>query len=158
MDHPPFRSGKGVSGALRGWFDDFVDQLADSVKDAMLDLDCDDERSESLTSSESLPPLDREELVAALRERTEATLRAAAVLINEVRPGPGWQEGQQHLAELFATLAREAFAVGLRLRTETALHRPTDRPPVDGLWAERYRRMRLMDAAFPEVREPPDDD
>jgi hypothetical protein len=152
------RVANDLPGGLRGWFDDLVDRLADGVKDAMLDLDFENERDELPAPPESLPPADRDELIAALRLRTEAALRSAATLINEVQPGPGWQEGQQQVAELFVELAREAFAVGLRLRTDAALHQPTDHPPVMGLWAERYRRMRLMDAAFPEVPASSDDD
>jgi hypothetical protein len=152
MDRPSSRS-----HILRTWFDDLVEQLADGVKEAMLDLDFDNDRPEFPAPPEDLPPADREELIAALRDRTEATLRAATILINEVQPGPGWQDGQQRLAELFVELAREAFAMGLRLRTEAALHQPVERPPIIGLWAERYRRMRLMEAAFPEVDGPDDD-
>jgi hypothetical protein len=139
----------------RSWFDDLVDRLADRVKDAILDIDFDDEAPEELPP-EPLPAVNRDLLTAAMRDRTEATLRAAAEVINDVQPGPGWEESQRHVAELFVELARETFATGLRLRTAAAVYRPAE-SVVGGLWAERYRRMRIMNAAFPEPAGTDDD-
>ncbi len=138
------------SSAPCGWLDDVLDRLAERVKDAILDCDFDDDRREPPPVRESLPPADRELLVEALRVRSEEILWAAADLINDLRPGPGWEKGRRLVAELFAELAREAVAVGLRMRTEAAVRAGFGGPPAPGLWAERYRRMRLSEGAFPD--------
>src|SRR5262249_18314937 len=125
----PFSSSWHPSPAsLRSWIDDTLNHLADAVKDAMLDWDFDDDEWADLPPPQYLPPLSEAEFLAALRGQTERALKDVAAGVNEVRPGVGWQCGQNVVAESLAELAQEAFAVGLQMRLNAALHRPSLAP------------------------------
>ena len=112
-------------GSLWGQIDDTLNRWADAVKDALLDWDLDDEDWRQLPPAMDLPWLNKEEYLAALRGRTEQALRTVADTINALPPGADRRHGQQTVAEIMADLTREAFAVGLHMRVNAALHRGT---------------------------------
>lgn len=122
-----------------------LERLADLVKDLMLDGGR--RPSASGLLPDALPPVPPEALVRALRDRAEAALRQAAEAVNAGRPGEPLGAGQERVADVFLTLAREAFEIGLRLRLDAAAR--TLEPAAQGDWALRYRRMLLLEEAFP---------
>jgi hypothetical protein len=126
-----------------------LERLADLVKDLMLDGGRRPASAGLLP--DDLPPVPPEALVRALRDRAEAALRQAAEAVNAVGPGEHLGAGQEQVADVFLSLAREAFEIGLRLRLDAATR--TLEPVAQGDWALRYRRMVLLEAAFP-----PDED
>jgi hypothetical protein len=136
-------------GRLAQEFHDKIEEtlqrLADLVKDLMIDGDRRPPADGRLP--DALPPVPPEALVRALRDRAEAALRLAAEAVNDVRPGEPLGAGQERVADVFLELAREAFEIGMLLRLDAAAQ--ARQLPAQGAWAKRYRRMVLLEDAFP---------
>src|SRR5271163_3437074 len=98
-----------------GYRDGLVEQLADAVKDAILDWE--------LTPGADAPPDDLLPMspplfVETLRPRIDEALRRLAVAINDVPPDQVGELLHGPLAKLFVDLLREAVFIGVQMRVE----------------------------------------
>src|SRR5271166_4589896 len=122
-----------------GYRDGLFEQLADAVKDAILDWE--------LTPSGDGPPDDLLPMspplfVETLRPRAEEALRKLAVAINDAPPDHVTELLQGPVAKLFVDLLREAVLIGVQMRVEATDASLTSAQRPEGDWARRYRRMR----------------
>jgi hypothetical protein len=69
---------------------------------------------------EPMPKLDREAYVARLRQLTEAMLGQVADAINDAPDGEIIAGSECRVRDLFVTLRRQAFEVGLQMRADAA--------------------------------------
>jgi len=151
MQPMPPMSWTKLAAAMHGKFDETLDRLADAVKDSILDWEGAHGCAGAGPVVASLPPVSGDDLVAALRGRVEDALRLAAGVVNDVRPGERLADRREEIIDLFTALACEAFEVALQLRLDAAAAELAGTAP-PGDWAQKYRRMRVAEAAFP----PPD--
>jgi hypothetical protein len=150
MEPMPPMSWTKLAGALKGKLDETLDQVADLLKDSMLDAEPAARRKPDEPMPEHLPPLDEEAFLQALEPRLEETFWRVTEAINAVRAGDNLERTREVVADLFAALAWEAFNAGIRQRIEAGVAEecPPFEPDRDS-WAARYRRMKLLEAAFP---------
>lgn len=123
-----------------GYRDGLFDQLADAVKDALLDWDVAPARGDA---DGDLLPMAPGAFVEALRPKVEEVLCRLAEAINEAPPDRAAEILKGPVAALFSVLLREAIFRGMQMRveaTEAGLS-PTEVPA--GAWAQRYRQMRV---------------
>jgi hypothetical protein len=69
---------------------------------------------------EPMPKLDRAAYLAQMREAMEAMLGRVADAINDARDGEIIAGSECQVRDLFGTLRRKAFEVGLQMRTDAA--------------------------------------
>jgi hypothetical protein len=158
MEPMPPMSWKKLAGALKGKLDETLDQVANLLKDTMLDSEPAGGRKAFEPMPDYLPPLDEQAFLQALEPRLEETFWRVTEVLNAVRPGDNLEQSREAVADLFAALAWEAFNAGMRQRIEAGV--ATEFPPFESdrdSWAARYRRMKLLDAAFPLVPASDDD-
>jgi hypothetical protein len=99
---------------------------------------------------ENLPPLAEDEFLAALEPGLEATVWRAMEVINAVGPGDSLELAHEAVADLFAALAWETFNAGIHQRIQAGA--AANFPTCSDSWAARYRRMKLLETAFPLAR------
>jgi hypothetical protein len=150
MEPMPSMSWKKLAAALQGKFEETLDHVADVVKDTMLDSEPTGGRNAGLPVPGDLPPLAEDEFLEALEPRLEATIWRAMEVINGVGPGDSLAQAHEAVADLFAALAWETFNAGIRQRIKAAA--AGDVPSGPDSWAARYRRMKLLETAFPLAR------
>src|SRR5262249_58533409 len=92
-------------------------------------------------AAQTLPPLDPNLLVAAMRGRLEQLVRQVAGVINEDPDGRWAAVTQERIVALIGALAQEAADQALELRVTAAEATELRQRVVRGLWAHRYRRM-----------------
>lgn len=122
-----------------GYRDGLFDQLADAVKDALLDWDV----APQAGDASDLLPMASADFVEAMRPKVDEVLRRLADAINEAPPERAADILKGPVAALFSVLLREAIFRGMQLRveaTEAGLS-PAEAPA--GAWAKRYRQMRV---------------
>jgi hypothetical protein len=122
-----------------GYRDGLFEQLADAVKDAILDWE--------LTPGadgppEDLLPMSPPLFVEALRPRIDEALRRLADAINDVPPEQAGDLLNGPVAKVFAELLRDAVLLGVQLRVEATEASVTSTQLPEGGWAKRYRQMR----------------
>lgn len=69
---------------------------------------------------EPMPKLDREAYIAQLRQQMEAMLGQVADAINNAPDGHIIAGSECQVRDLFGTLRRKAYEVGLQMRTDAA--------------------------------------
>jgi hypothetical protein len=148
MDPMRRMSWKRLAAAMHGKFEDTLDHWADLLKNAVLDGELAEPNGPPPPLLGDLPPLTPQEFAARLRASLAKTLQCVTEAVNELEPGQPLQPCQETIADLFAELAWEAFELGLRMRLDAAARVPGVASP-SGSWAEKYRRMKALEAAFP---------
>jgi hypothetical protein len=121
-----------------------MDQMADIIKDAILDgFEFGDEED---VPAAPLVPLSPDEFVLRMRQRVEKTLRQVARVLNEA-PDESPAATEEATCDLFSELWLEALKVAAQMRLEATLAEqlPEGEMP-EGEWAKRYRRMHADDA------------
>jgi hypothetical protein len=130
---------------MRQRVDAAMDQMADIIKDALLDgLEFGDDEDEARVVP--LLPLSPDQFVLRMRERVEKTLRQVAQVINEA-PDESAAAIEEATCDLFSELWLEALKVAEQMRLDATL--ADQKPDADlpqGEWAKRYRRMHSDDA------------
>jgi hypothetical protein len=122
-----------------GYRDGLFEQLADAVKDAILDWEL---APSADGAPEDLLPMSPPLFVEVLRPRAEEALRRLAVAINDVPPDQVTELLQGPVAKLFVDLLRDAVLIGVQMRVEATDASLTSVQRPEGDWARRYRRMR----------------
>jgi hypothetical protein len=149
MDPMRRMSWKRLAAAMHGKFEDTLDHWADLLKNAVLDGELAEPNGPPPPPLlGELPSLTPEELTLRLRAALAKTLKCVTEAVNGLEPGQPLQPCQEAVADLFAELAWEAFELGLRMRLDAATSVPGAGAP-SGSWAEKYRRMKALEAAFP---------
>ncbi len=69
---------------------------------------------------QSQPKLSREEFIAQLRAKFEATLAQVADAVNEAPPGRIISGSEEQVRDLFADLRQQAFETALQMRMDAA--------------------------------------
>ena len=69
---------------------------------------------------EPMPKLDRDAYIAQLRQQMEAMLGQVADAINNAPDGQIIAGSECQVRDLFGTLRRQAFEIGLQMRTDAA--------------------------------------
>jgi hypothetical protein len=130
---------------MRQRVDAAMDQMADIIKDALLDgLDFADE--EDVPAGPPLAPLPPDEFVRRMHERVERTLRQVAEILNDA-PDESSAAVEEATGDLFSELWLEALKVAAQMRLDaTSAEKPPDPDLPQGEWARRYRRMHADDA------------
>jgi hypothetical protein len=123
-----------------GYRDGLFEQLADAVKDAILDWEL-TPSAEGDQAAEDLLPMSPPLFVETLRPRLEEALRQLAVAINDVPPDQAGDLIKGPVAKLFVDLLREAVFIGVQMRVEATEASVTSTQLPEGAWAKRYRRM-----------------
>jgi hypothetical protein len=129
---------------MRQRVDAAMDQMADIIKDAILDgFEFGDEED---VPAAPLVPLSPDQFVLRMRERVEKTLRQVAQILNEA-PDESPAATEEATCDLFSELWLEALKVAAEMRLEATLAEqlPQGEMP-EGEWAKRYRRMHADDA------------
>ena len=129
---------------MRRRVDAAMDQMADIIKDALLDgLDLGDEEDVPVTP---LLPVSPDEFVLRMRERVEKTLRQVARILNDA-PYESPAATEEATCDLFSELWLEALKVAGQMRLDATLaDKMPDAELPQGEWAKRYRRMHADDA------------
>jgi hypothetical protein len=123
-----------------GYRDGLFEQLADAVKDAILDWELTPSGEDG--PPDDLLPMSPPLFVEAMRPRAEEALRRLAVAINDAPPDQVSELIQGPVAKLFVDLLREAVLIGVQMRLEATEASLTTAQRPEGDWAKRYRRMR----------------
>ena len=123
---------------MRRRVDDTVEELADAVKDAMLDWSPGDFRD---TPPQCLAPLDPDCFIGEMRGPVEEVLRQVAAAVNDSPDGHLDSRREEQVSDLFAQLWCEALDVGRQLRERGATGPHDELPPPQGEWARRLRRI-----------------
>lgn len=144
MAVPPRSPWSHAARTMRQRVDAAMDQMADIIKDALLDgIELGDEED---VPAAPLVPLSPDEFVQRMRERVERTLRQVARVFNDA-PDDSPAAIEEATCDLFSELWLEALKVAAQMRLERTL---TDAIPEvqlpEGEWARRYRRMHADDA------------
>jgi hypothetical protein len=130
---------------MRQRVDAAMDQMADIIKDALLDgFEFGDDEDD--VPAAPFVPLSPDEFVLRMRERVERTLRQVARVLNDA-PDDSPPATEEATCDLFSELWLEALKVAAQMRLDATL---TDTMPEvqlpEGEWARRYRRMHADDA------------
>jgi hypothetical protein len=125
-----------------------TEQVADGVKDGLLDLGYSAAEDDQLEAIEPipLPPLDSQQFAAALDGPVADALQRVAVLINNAPGGLPPTDVEQQVHAIFEGLARNALWQAFELRMAAA---EADLPPSGAEWARRYRRMMAREGRWP---------
>ncbi len=144
MAAPPPSPWSHAARTMRQRVDAAMDQMADLIKDALLDgLDFGDGDEPAVAP---LLPLSPDEFVRRMRERVERTLRQVAEVLNDA-PDESAAATEEATCDLFSELWLEALKVAEQMRLDATLaERMPDAEPPEGEWAKRYRRMHTDDA------------
>jgi hypothetical protein len=129
----------------------FVEGGHDRVSDAILDVAS--EPPEPTDEGASLPPLDADVFVAALRERVEQVLRQAAEVVNQEQNACLAAVTRDRIQTLFRALADEALAQALEARIAAAESERGEAASAE--WVRRYRRILASEGRWPPVAEEP---
>jgi len=143
MKHLPATAWTQTVDDMRHRIEEMLERMADSIKDALLDWETDDEPGERSPAIAELPPLDQALFVAAVRGKMEDVLWRMADAVNEAPSGRIVAASEAGIRDLMAELYVEALELGVQMRldaAETALPPPL-RP--QGKWARRWRRMTM---------------
>ena len=144
MAAPPPSPWSHAACSMRQRVDAAMDQMADIIKDALVDgLDFGDEDE---APAAPLLPLSPDQFVLRMRERVEKTLRQVAQVLNEA-PDESAAAIEEATCDLFSELWLEALRVAEQMRLDATL--ADQKPDADlpqGEWAKRYRRMHSDDA------------
>ena len=119
------------------------------VSDAILVVDS--EPRDPAAAGASLPPLDADEFVAALRERVEQVLRQAADVVNQQPNACLAAVTRDRLQTLFHDLADEALTQALEARVAAAEGQRGEAGSAE--WVRRYRRILASEGRWPPVAE-----
>ena len=144
MAAPPPSPWSHAACSMRQRVDAAMDQMADIIKDAILDgFEFGDEED---VPAAPLVPLSPDEFVLRMRQRVEKTLRQVARVLNEA-PDESPAATEEATCDLFSELWLEALKVAAQMRLEATLAEqlPEGEMP-EGEWAKRYRRMHADDA------------
>ena len=144
MAAPPPSPWSHAACSMRQRVDAAMDQMADIIKDAILDgFEFGDEED---VPAAPLVPLSPDEFVLRMRQRVEKTLRQVARVLNEA-PDESPAATEEATCDLFSELWLEALKVAAEMRLEATLAEqlPQGEMP-EGEWAKRYRRMHADDA------------
>ena len=144
MAAPPPSPWSHAACSMRQRVDAAMDQMADIIKDAILDgFEFGDEED---VPAAPLVPLSPDQFVLRMRERVEKTLRQVAQILNEA-PDESPAATEEATCDLFSELWLEALKVAAEMRLEATLAEqlPQGEMP-EGEWAKRYRRMHADDA------------
>ena len=144
MAAPPPSPWSQAARTMRQRVDAAMDQMADIIKDAILDgFEFGDEED---VPAAPLVPLSPDQFVLRMRERVEKTLRQVAQILNEA-PDESPAATEEATCDLFSELWLEALKVAAEMRLEATLAEqlPEGEMP-EGEWAKRYRRMHADDA------------
>ena len=144
MSVPPSSPWSHAARTMRQRVDAAMDQMADIIKDALLDgFEFDDQED---VPAAPLVPLSPDEFVLRMRERVERTLRQVARVLNDA-PYDSPAATDEATCDLFGELWLEALKVAAQMRLDATLTETmpgVQLPP--GEWARRYRRMHADDA------------
>jgi hypothetical protein len=125
----------------------FAEGGGKSLEDAMMDVGCPPSRVNP--DADELPPLDADVFAAALRERTEMTLRKMAEVVNEEPHACLADLTRDRVQTLFRELADEALALAIEQRIASA---ESVRGEKDSqVWVKKYRRMLAEEGRWPPV-------
>lgn len=123
-------------------------ELAESLKDVLLDSDDDADQKESPATP--LPPLVYADFAMAFRPVVDQVLRQVVERINEVPDARSAGSCEAPVAELLAGLLGAAVELGWALRVEAAEARD-DIPRPQGAWAWKYRQMLASEGRWPPL-------
>ena len=132
---------------LRHRLDDALDQIADTIKDSMLDWG-EPEEDEAQFPEQTFVSLARSEFVEAMRDRIEDALARLADVIDDAPAERLDRSREEVVAEILTKLCCEALETGGRLRLAG---KPRNIPlpaPAAGEWARRFRQMHALDHAL----------
>lgn len=168
QDQPP-RPGK---------FAALFDDLADSVRDALLDFEMVKGEETEAPSDQALPPLVKHEFVAQARTRLDEVLDQMGDAINESATAQELDDCDADVQALFKSLGHDLLEIGVQMRIDAALAGvavpPTAAQPVSAApkalvnkvavaplprkkpnrqksWVEKYRRMKIREGKWPPV-------
>jgi hypothetical protein len=146
------RKGEIELDRLLAWFGLAIKRLgkasAQSLKKAILDLrdDAAAAAPAELPEVKPLPPLPRAAFCDALRGRIDEAISDTVDAINETESESSLNDTALLVREHFARLRWEAVELALQLRIDAAMGRKPS-PPAPLSWAEKYRLMKLAEAA-----------
>ena len=69
---------------------------------------------------QATPKLSRDEFIARMRQKMEATLGHVADAINQAAPGQIIAGSEERVRDLFADLRRDAYQTGVQMRLDAA--------------------------------------
>jgi hypothetical protein len=138
-----------VVWALASKAQGLTEGASDAVKDALLDLGSDPpgDGPADAAGAQALPPLNPDELAAALRGAIEYALYRAAEVINEDACGCWTEVTRERVLAIFTELAQEVLDQALELRVAAAEDDLSS--AAGGEWARRYRRMLAAEGRWP---------
>ncbi len=153
MEHPLIPPWMKSPAGLRGRVEATLDDVADALKDALLDWELGTDPPDPPEAGD-LPPLEPALFVMEMRPKVEGALERLAAFINEAPAGSVVAASEAPVREVLFELWREALEVGMRLRLEAA---DASLPPglrPQGEWARRFRDLRLAGPRLTRARPP----
>jgi hypothetical protein len=138
---------------LRNRLNDALDQIADTIKDSMLDWG-EPEEDETQFPERTFVSLARSEFVEAMRAKVEDALARLADVIDDAPTGRLNLSHEAAVAEIVTKLCCEALDTGIRLRPAGKPRNVPLPAPAAGEWARRFRQMHALDHALMAVPSP----
>ena len=132
---------------LRHRLEDGLDQIADIIKDSMLDWG-EPEEDETPFPEQTFVSLARSKFVEAMRERIEDALAHLADVIDDAPAGRLDRSHEEAVAEILTKLCCEAVETGIRLRLAGKPRNVPLPAPAAGEWVRRFRQMHALDHAL----------